>query len=118
MAGDRLDWTERILSFPVRAAAVDTFLRELKARGTGDLNGVFAILNEGRLCQETLGHWVANGWVVVAPRSPLYALAGSRFSRDLTLRQFCGVREEPAPLEQDEAAGGPEESGSGRHEDR
>ncbi|HSS44289.1 MAG TPA: hypothetical protein VLO07_03020 [Thermoanaerobaculia bacterium] len=99
MAGERLDWTERILSFPVRAAAVDTFLRELKARGMGDLNGVFATLNDGRLCQEALSHWLANEWVVVAPHSPLHALAGSRFSRELTLRQFCGEKGEPTPLE-------------------
>ena len=35
-----LTWTQRILEFPVRAAAVDDFLSDLRARGTGDLNAV------------------------------------------------------------------------------
>jgi len=103
--GERLNWTDRILSFPVRAAAVDAFLRQLKARGTGDLNGVLATLNDGGLCQEALRHWVSNGWVVVAPHSPLLALAGSSLSRELTLRQFCGEKGEPAPPDPDETTG-------------
>ena len=41
-----MTWTERILEFPVRTAAVDEFLRELKAKGSGDLNAVLTTLNE------------------------------------------------------------------------
>jgi hypothetical protein len=110
--GERLNWTERILSFPARAAAVDAFLRQLKARGTGDLNGVLATLNDGGLCQEALRHWRFKGWVVVAPHSPLLALAGSGLSRELTLRQFCGEGEEPAESASDETTGKTEETKS------
>jgi hypothetical protein len=78
----------------VRAAAVGDFLSELKARGSADLNGVMTTLNDAGLCRETLEHWKERGWVEVARDTPLVALRGAAFSRDLTLRQFCG---EPAP---------------------
>ena len=94
-----LNWTERILEFPVRAAAVDEFLRDLRARGTGDLNAVLTTLNEGGLCREAVRHWTRNGWIVVAPNTPLLALTGPAFDRDLTLSDFCGeieILEEPA----------------------
>jgi hypothetical protein len=77
----------------VRAAAVADFLRGLRAHGTADLNAVLATLNDGSLVRETLGHWVENRWIVVAPSSPLQALAGPGFSRQLTLAQFCGAEE-------------------------
>jgi hypothetical protein len=92
-----LNWTERILDFPVRAAAVDDFLRDLKAKGTGDLNAVLTTLNEGGLCREAVDYWTANGWIVLAPESPIVALAGPGFRRDLTLRLFCGAPAEPGP---------------------
>jgi hypothetical protein len=88
-----MSWTERILHFPVRAAAVDDFLRDLRARGTGDLNAVMTTLNEGGLCREVVRHWTANGWIVVAPNTPLLALTGPGFDRGLTLRDFCGELE-------------------------
>jgi hypothetical protein len=102
-----LDWTERILLFPVRAAAVDSFLHDLKRKRSGDLNGLLTTLNEGSLCREALRYWLRREWVVVAPFSPLVALAGPSFTRDLTLHTFCGESEwEPAsdPPEVEEAA--------------
>jgi len=81
----------------VRAAAVEDFLAALKAHGSADLNGVMATLNDAGLCRETLEHWKEKGWVSVARAMPLVALRGERFSRDLTLRRFCGEPEaEPA----------------------
>lgn len=74
----------------MRAAAVADFLQELRAHGSADLNAVVTTLNDGSLVRETLGHWVENGWIFVAPNSPLQALAGTRFSRELTLERFCG----------------------------
>lgn len=86
----------------MRAAAVEDFLASLKARGSADLNGVMATLNDAGLCRETLEHWKARGWVSVARAMPLVALRGEAFSRDLTLRRFCG-----------EAPPSPEASGDG-----
>jgi len=91
-----MTWTERILEFPVRAAAVDDFLRELKAKGSGDLNAVLTTLNESGLCRQALDHWVAQGWIVPAPNSPLIALRGPAFARELNLQEFCGELEEAA----------------------
>ena len=95
-----MHWTQRILDFPVRAAAVDDFLRDLRARGTGDLNAVLTTLNEGGLCREAVRHWTRNGFIVVAPNTPLLALAGPAFDRALTLSDFCGEIERlDEPLE-------------------
>ncbi|HTR03179.1 MAG TPA: hypothetical protein VMN82_08290 [Thermoanaerobaculia bacterium] len=85
-----MNWTERILEFPVRAAAVDDFLRELRAHGQGDLNAVLTTLNEGGLCREAVERWTENGWIVVAPNTPMIALAGPAFGPRISLRQFCG----------------------------
>ncbi|HTY41392.1 MAG TPA: hypothetical protein VMH79_05920 [Thermoanaerobaculia bacterium] len=85
-----MNWTERILEFPVRAAAVDDFLRELRAHGQGDLNGVLTTLNEGGLCREAVEFWTESGWIVVAPNAPTLALAGPAFGPGIGLRQFCG----------------------------
>jgi hypothetical protein len=92
-----LDWTERILRFPVRAAAVADFLHDLKRKRSGDLNSLLATLNDGALCREALRFWVLQGWIVVAPFSPLVALAGPGFSREITLHAFCG--ESPEAVE-------------------
>ena len=85
-----LTWTQRILEFPVRAAAVDDFLRDLRARGTGDLNAVLTTLNEGGLCREVVRHWTGSGWIVIAPNTPLLALTGPAFDRSMSLADFCG----------------------------
>jgi hypothetical protein len=98
-----LSWTRRILDFPVRAAAVDEFLKELRARGTGDLNAVLATLNEGGLCRQAVDYWTGSGWIVVAPQTPLLALTGPEFDRAVSLRTFCG--DEPADDPVEAAAG-------------
>jgi hypothetical protein len=85
-----VNWTERILDFPVRAAAVDDFLKDLRARGTADLNAVLATLNESGLCREALDYWTGNAWILLAPSAPTIALAGPGFVPQLTLRNFCG----------------------------
>ncbi len=46
--------------------------------------------NDGSLCRDALRHWLLKEWIVIAPHSPLTALPGRGFTRDLTLRQFCG----------------------------
>ena len=99
-----LTWTERILEFPVRAAAVDDFLRDLRARGTGDLNAVLTTLNESGLCRDAVRHWTSNGWIVIAPNTPLLALTGPAFDRAMTLADFCGsveLLETPMETEDD-----------------
>jgi hypothetical protein len=75
---------------------VDVFLRELQASGTGDLNAVFATLNEGALCREALAYWTDKHWVVVAPHSPLLALRGEALHRGVDLHEFCGQEPPPA----------------------
>ena len=94
-----MNWTERILEFPVRAAAVDDFLRDLRAHGQGDLNAVLTTLNEGGLCREAVERWTDNGWIVLAPNQPTVALAGPSFLPQIGLRQFCGEAPEADPRE-------------------
>jgi hypothetical protein len=89
-----LTWTERILSVPVRTAAVREFLRELSSRGWGDLNGVLATLNDGELVREAMAYWLDHEWIMKAPNSPLTALVGPAYTRELTVRQFCGETDE------------------------
>ncbi|HEY3170424.1 MAG TPA: hypothetical protein VGK08_05415 [Thermoanaerobaculia bacterium] len=89
-----LTWTERILSVPVRTAAVCEFLRELSAKGWGDLNAVLATLNDGELCRTALAYWLENDWITKAPNSPLTALAGPAFTPEITYRRFCGEIDE------------------------
>ncbi len=67
------------------------FLQTLRAHGSADLNAVCSTLNDGSLVRETLDYWLGNRWILVAPNSPLQALAGPAFSRDLTLEHFCGA---------------------------
>jgi hypothetical protein len=82
----------------VRAAAVDTFLHDLKRKRSADLNAVLTTFNDGSLCREALRFWLCKEWIVVAPFSPLVALAGPGFTRELTLHAFCGETEEaPEP---------------------
>jgi hypothetical protein len=69
---------------------VDDFLRDLRARGAADLNGVMATLNEGSLCRQAQDYWVGQGWIIVSPSTPLHAIAGPGFDRELSLRRFCG----------------------------
>jgi hypothetical protein len=101
-----LTWTERILSLPVRTAAVAEFLRELSAKGWGDLNGVLATFNDSELCRDALDYWLDHEWIVRAPSSPLTALTGPAYSRELTLHEFCGQEEEPWEGEWEDDGGG------------
>ena len=113
-----LPWTERILSFPVRTAAVQEFLRELMTNGWGDLNALLATLNDGDLCRRAVAYWLEKEWIVRAPSSALNALVGPAFTRELTLGEFCGELEpdesEPATstifdgMEVESAKGGEE----------
>jgi hypothetical protein len=89
-----LTWTERILSVPVRTAAVRELWRELSLKGWGDLNGMLAILNDGELCREALAYWLDHEWITRAPNSPLTALVGPAYTRELTVRRFCGDTDE------------------------
>jgi hypothetical protein len=106
-------WTERILEFPVRAAAVEDFLRELRAHGKGDLNAVLTTLNEGGLCREVVERWTGKGWIVLAPDQPTLALAGPEFAPQLGLRRFCGEMADADDGDLPEA----EDAGKGEFED-
>ena len=112
-----MTWTERILEFPVRTAAVDEFLRELKAKGAGDLNAVLTTLNESGLCRQAVDHWVGEGWIVPAPNSPLIALRGPAFAHELSLHDFCGDFEEAAEAVAAETIGETAEQESEAHGD-
>lgn len=97
---------------------MEDFLASLKAKGSADLNAVMTTLNEGGLCRETLEHWKEKGWVEVARAMPLVALRGERFSRDLTLREFCGeppAEEPPQSETETPAAAQTEERGNDDH---
>ena len=93
----------------MRAAAVDDFLRELRAHGKGDLNAVLTTLNEGGLCNEAVDYWTRNGWIVLAPSQPTVALAGPEFVPQIGLRAFCG--------EAVEGSGAQAQADSGRKEE-
>jgi len=111
-----VNWTERILDFPVRAAAVDEFLRELRAHGKGDLNAVLTTLNEGGLCREAVERWTGAGWIVLAPNQPTIALAGPGFVPEIGLRAFCGeIAADQDGEEPSGAAASGEETGHDEH---
>ena len=66
------------------------------------MNGVLTTLNDTDLCREAVDHWLERGWIVRAPSSALSALAGPNFSRELTVREFCGEeREEDEEVEEE-----------------
>ena len=87
---------------------MDAFLRELHAFGAGDLNAVFATLNEGGLCRQALAYWKGRGWITVAPHSPLLALRGEALHRGIGLHEFCGALPPPSLVEPSEQAAPPE----------
>ena len=113
-----LAWTERSLSFPVRTAAVQEFLRELTTNGWGDLNALLATLNDGDLCRQAVAYWLDKEWIVRAPSSALNALVGPAFTRELTIGEFCGEREpdESEPITSTIFDGMEEESAKGGEE--
>ena len=80
----------RLLDFPVRTAAVGTFLADLKARRIGDIAALQAVIGDSALWDDLLGYWLDRDWVRPAPHSPIHMFAGGAFEPDITLRQFCG----------------------------
>jgi hypothetical protein len=84
------DLTSRILDFPVRAAAVEDFRRQLASKGLGDLSAVAATIGDAAMFSELLALWLDRGWVVRSPSSSIYAYPGPAFSSDVGLRDFCG----------------------------
>ena len=84
------DFTARLLDFPVRAAAISSFLADLKAKRIGDIAAIQAVLGDSALWDDLLGYWLDRGWVKPAPHSPIHVFPGERFMPDLTLREFCG----------------------------
>jgi len=69
------------------------------------LNGVLTTLNDTDLCREAVDYWLERGWIVRAPSSALSALAGPNFSRELTVREFCGEEREGEEDEVEEETG-------------
>jgi hypothetical protein len=63
----------------------------LRAHGSADWNALASTLNDGSLSRESLQYWTGRGWIVIAPDTPMVALAGPRFDPRLTLAEFCGA---------------------------
>jgi hypothetical protein len=82
--------SSRLIDFPVRAAAVEDFRRQLASKRLADLSALGAALGDAALFSELVGIWLERGWVTRSPSSPLYAFPGPEFSPDLSLRDFCG----------------------------
>jgi hypothetical protein len=85
-----VDFTPRLLDFPVRTAAVQAFLADLKARRLGDMAALQAVIGDSALWNDILGFWLDRGWIVPAPHSPIHVFPGGNFFPDITLREFCG----------------------------
>lgn len=89
-------------------------MKELRSQRAADLNAVLVTLNDGGLCRQALLHWVSNGWIVIAPHSPLTALPGPSFDRHIGLREFCGAAEKDSGGKASET---PDERGEEADED-
>jgi hypothetical protein len=87
------EWSERILGFPVRTAALDSFVRDLKAHGYADAVNVEMIFGEGSLCLAAEQYWLDQGWVQRDPGAATRFLAGPQFSRELSVAEFAGSPE-------------------------
>jgi hypothetical protein len=87
------EWSERILGFPVRTAAVDSFLRDLKAHGYADAVTLEMILGEGSLCLAAEQYWLERGWVQRDPGAATRFLAGPEFTRELSVAELAGSPE-------------------------
>jgi len=84
------DFAGRILDFPVRGAAVRSFLSDLRSKRLGDVAALQAIFGDAALWNEIFDFWKSRGWVVPAPHSPMYVFAGPDFRQDMDLEEFCG----------------------------
>ncbi len=104
------EFTASLLDFPVRTAALDTFLRDLKSRRLGDISALQAVVNDSQLWGTIFRYWMDREWVAPAPHSPMYVFPGPAFTDDLTLQQFCG--EEPEPEQTDESLAPPDSPAS------
>lgn len=96
-----MDFSSRLLDFPVRTAAVASFLADLKAKGIGDIASLQAVIGDSALWDDLLGFWLDRGWVRPAPHSPIHLFPGENFDSNLTLREFCGEEPEAEPGEPD-----------------
>ena len=85
-----MDFTSRLLDFPVRTAAVATFLTDLKAKRIGDIAALQAVIGDSALWEEVLGFWLGRGLVKPAPHSSIHVYPGESFEPEITLREFCG----------------------------
>jgi hypothetical protein len=85
-----VEFSSRLLDFPVRTAAIASFLADLKARGIGDVASLQAVIGDSGLWGELFGFWIDRGWVRPAPHSPIHVFPGESFEPELTLREFCG----------------------------
>jgi hypothetical protein len=84
------DFTRRLLDVAVRAAAVDTFYRQLRSRRVGDLLALETAINDHGLWSQLRDFWISRDWITPAPNTPLYAFPGPEFPEQATLREFCG----------------------------
>jgi hypothetical protein len=84
------EFAPRLLDFPVRTAAIHTFLADLKAKRIGDIAALQAVIGDSALWDDLFGFWLDRGWVKPAPHSPIHLFPGESFAPDLTLREFCG----------------------------
>ena len=94
-----MDFSSRLLDFPVRTAAVASFLADLKAKGIGDIAALQAVIGDSALWDDLLGYWLDRAWVRPAPHSPIHLFPGENFDSNLTLREFCGEEPEAEPGE-------------------
>lgn len=85
-----MEFTARLLDFPVRTAAIASFLADLKAKGIGDIGALQAVIGDAALWNDLLGFWLDRGWVRPASHSPIHLFPGEGFHSNLTLREFCG----------------------------
>jgi hypothetical protein len=84
------DFASRLLDFPVRGAAVQSFLFDLRAKRLGDIAALQAILGDHTLWTELFEYWQSRGWIVPAPHSPMYVFAGPDLPEEISLEEFCG----------------------------
>jgi hypothetical protein len=86
-----MEFSDRLLDFPVRTAAVAAFLADLKARGIADVSALQGVIGDTVLWNELYAYWSGRGWIRPAPHSPTQVFSGDRLEPDLPLRAFCGV---------------------------
>jgi len=86
-----VDFSPRLLDFPVRTAAVASLLADLKAKGIGDIAALQAVIGDSALWDDLLGYWLDRSWIRPAPHSPAHVFSGEQLEPDLSLQEFCGL---------------------------